>query len=127
VENKLRAGHAASDSLWYDRKQLPLAPLAAYCADTLDRYTGIWAEAMLWAALQFIREELGIRRVFYHSEAGGRLLKHIRWSAPPRSLYTELPRRFCFAPTRERPAFLEEDKETRQLLRQHPEIEFFCL
>ncbi|HRE17914.1 MAG TPA: hypothetical protein PLW86_12760 [Rhodocyclaceae bacterium] len=127
VERKLRAGYQASDLIWYDRKQLPLGPLAAYCADTLQRYTSIWAEAMLWASIQFIRDELGIGRVFYHSEQGGRLLKRIRLSAPPRSLYTDLPRRFCFAPTRERPAFLEEDKEVRQLLRQHPEIEFFCL
>ena len=99
----------------------------AYCAYVQERYAAIWAEAMLWASIHFIRETLGLRQVFYHSENGGRLLKGIRWSAPPRSLYTDLPRRFCLAPTREVPSFLAEDKQVRRLLQRNPGIAFFHL
>ncbi|MBS0370802.1 MAG: hypothetical protein JSS57_16580 [Proteobacteria bacterium] len=127
VERKLLSGCPATDVILYRGLRLPLAVAQTYCAYIQERYAAIWAEAILWASVQFIREELGLSQVFYHSEQGGRLLKGIRGSAPPRSLYTDLPRRFCFASTREVPDFLAEDREVRQLLRQYPEIEFFCL
>lgn len=127
VERKLLAGRPATELIRYRCWDFPLAVAQAYCAYVQERYASIWAEAMLWASIQFIREELGVSQVFYHSEQGGRLLKGIRWSAPPRSLYTDLPRRFCFAPTCEVPPFLAEDKEVRQVLRQNPGIEFFFL
>ncbi|RIX43522.1 MAG: hypothetical protein D3M94_16360 [Rhodocyclales bacterium GT-UBC] len=127
VERKLAAGQAANGTIAYRGYAFPLALVQDYCRYILERYAPIWAEAMLWASIQFIREELGLRQVFYHSEAGGRALKGIRHSAPPRSLYTDLPRRFCFAPTQAMPPFLAEDKEVRQCLRQHPEILFFSL
>lgn len=127
VEKRLAAGQPATDPTRIYGLQCPMAVARAYCAHVLDRYAGIWSEAMLWASIQFIRDELGLRRVFYHSEQSGRLLKGIRWSAPPRSLYTDLPRRFCFTPTREIPHFLEEDREVRQLLRRNAVIDFFRL
>lgn len=127
VERKLLAGRPATELIRYRCWDFPLAVAQAYCAYVQERYASIWAEAMLWASIQFIREELGVSQVFYHSEQGGRLLKGIRWSAPPRSLYTDLPRRFCFAPTCEVPPFLAEDKEVRQVLRQNPGIGFFFL
>lgn len=127
VDRKLAAGHPATESFLYRGLRLPLGEAKAYCAHVLEHYAGIWAEAILWATIQFIRDELGLSHIYYHSEPGGRLLKGIRWSAPPRSLYTDLPRRFCFSPTHAAPPFLEADKEARRLLRQNPETTFFCL
>jgi hypothetical protein len=64
---------------------------------------------MLTAALDFLHREIGIHRVFYHTFETGRAFKGI-YRDPPRSLYTTLPRRFCFQPTREAPRMLMESK-----------------
>jgi len=82
------------------------AGLERYCAEQLGDYIRLWSEAMLGAALEFIHGELGINTVYYHSFDTGAALKGIRYNLPPRSLYTELPRRFCFQPSREPPRFL---------------------
>ena len=67
----------------------------------------IWAEAMLCAALEFLRDELGICSIYMHSGATGAQLKGISCGLkPPVSLYQELPRRFGFQQTHEIPAFL---------------------
>ncbi len=65
-----------------------------------------WDEAVLSAALRVLREDMGIRRVWYHTFEGGQRMKHIDGLAPPRSLYTRLPRRFCFEVTGQPPTFL---------------------
>ena len=61
---------------------------------------------MLAATIWFLREEIGISRIYYHTHEYGAQLKRIRWGLPPRSLYTSLPRRFCFERTEEAPEFL---------------------
>jgi len=63
-----------------------------------------WDEAMLCAAIRFIVEELGIRRIYYHSPVSGSRLKHVKDA--PVSLYSDLPRRFCFEKTADLPAFI---------------------
>lgn len=63
-----------------------------------------WDEAMLCATIRFIVHELGIRRIFYHSPVSGARLKKAKDA--PVSLYTDLPRRFCFEKTGEIPAFV---------------------
>ncbi|GAA5785043.1 hypothetical protein [Chitiniphilus shinanonensis] len=79
----------------------------AYLSWLLARYRAVWAEAMLAATVWFVREELGLRRLFYHSPASNVRLKGISPDrAPPRSLYTDLPRQFCFRPSSEVPRFL---------------------
>ncbi len=127
VERRLALGQPSDAPTRLYGLECSLAQAQGYCAYVRERYAAIWAEAMLWASIQFIWEELGLSRVFYHSEKGGRLLKGIRRSAPPRSLYTDLPRRFCFTPTREAPPFLAERKEVRRILRYNPDIDFFEL
>lgn len=67
-----------------------------------------WDEAMLCAAIRFIVCELGIRRIFYHSPVSGARLKNVRDA--PVSLYTDLPRRFCFEKTPELPAFVRKPR-----------------
>lgn len=85
-----------------------------YFEQVMTPYMQFWDEAMLAATLHFIRNELGIKTVFYHSFETGATLKHCN---PPRFLYTELPRRFCFEKTTEMPAFLQDNKIVKKALK----------
>lgn len=79
----------------------------AYSTALFQRYRKSWARVAMFAALRLLRQEFAIRDVFMHQPATGACLKSIRGSLPPRSIYTSLPKSFCFAPTAEAPAFLE--------------------
>ena len=83
------------------------ADLATYVAEVLAPRGRRWEEAMLAAALWFVREELGFGSAFMHRWRSGCALKRIEteWG-PPRSLYEALPGRLAFERTRERPAML---------------------
>lgn len=78
-----------------------------YIEDTLRVHNQIWAEALLSAAIWFLRNEIGIRKIFYHTHRTGAALKKMGFLKPPRSLYTTLPRQFCFQKTRELPDFVK--------------------
>ena len=95
--------------------------------DVLRPHTALWDEALLTATLMLL-QTLGIRRVYYHSFASGNVLKGIKeaWGQPPRSLYTKLPRRFCFALTDEVPHFLLAHRRARKGLRDRS-LRFFAL
>ena len=58
---------------------------------------------MLCAALRFIVHGLGLRTIYYHSPVSGTRLK--RMKDAPVSIYTALPRRFCFERTTAVPSF----------------------
>ena len=73
----------------------------------------VWDEAMVCAAVKFIVGELGLRKIYFHTPESGRLYKKIRYSAPPRSVYTDLPRKFCFRQVDESPSFLGRRKSQR--------------
>ena len=66
-----------------------------------------WSRVALLAALRFLRHELATGQVFMHQAWSGPVFKSIYGAHPPVSLYTALPKRFCFVPVREAPAFLE--------------------
>lgn len=83
---------------------------------TLYRLYKIWDEALLTAALWFLKEELGVTTIWYHTFATGNTLKRIK-DPPPKSLYSKLPRRFCFKETKDQPEFLLHDKSFRRNLR----------
>ncbi len=70
-----------------------------------------WPETMLTATLWFLLEELGIRTVLYHTHDSGARLKSIAGGEPPRSLYVDLPRKFCFRSTHYGPRFLRDSKD----------------
>lgn len=72
----------------------------------LDAYGRDWARVTLLAALAFAVSELGIRRIWIHQPQPGAKLKNIEGPLPPRSLYSDLPRRFGFQPTHRAPSFL---------------------
>ena len=90
--------------------------LPAYREQVLKPYAQVWDEAVLAASIQLIRHDLGIRDVFYNSFQTGNAMKGIRrFSLPPQSLYTDLPKRFAFTPTSEAPRFLQHLRQTRRV------------
>lgn len=102
-----------------------------YVEKVLKPYEVIWAEAMLAVTIDFIRRELGIKKIFYHTHETGCQLKGIEYSKPPVSLYSKLPRQFCFETTNEAPEFLLADKRFRHHYRKvrQPQWQLmdFCL
>ncbi len=89
--------------------------LKTYLESVLLTYGKIWDEAMLMAAMQFIRQELGINKIYIHTPDTGAAVKKIKYRQPPRSLYTTLPRKFCFAQTEQAPEFLYQSRAFRKL------------
>lgn len=92
--------------------------LQVYIEDVFARHMALWDEAMLAAAVWFLAHELGLRRIFMHDFDCGVRLKQMS-SAPPRSLYRELPSKFCFGKSAEAPEFLmrEPTLSMRRLMR----------
>lgn len=88
-----------------------------YCEKIILPYAEIWAEAMMIAAIAFIRNELGINHIYYHTSLSGYKVKNIRYDEPPRSLYSKLPKRFCFQETDQYPTMLHCDSRFRRLQR----------
>jgi hypothetical protein len=86
----------------------------AYLNEVFEPYARMWDEAALAAAIVFIRNELGIRNIFYYSYKAGAAIKKCD---PPRSLYTELPRKFCFQKTTEMPVFLQSVKTVQRAIK----------
>jgi hypothetical protein len=77
----------------------------------LRPYARIWQECVLMATLDLVYQELGVRTVYFHTYDGGLTMKRMAGhSAPPRSLYTDLPQRFCFQETDRPPRVLQSDK-----------------
>ena len=105
--------------------------VSEYMQAVLKPYIAIWQEAMLTAAMWFIREELGVKTVWYHSHKTGSALKGIRYDAPPVSLYSQLPKKFCFERTSEVPEMLAQERRCRRTLNQLHKAqkivpEFYC-
>ena len=97
------------------------ADIVEYCERYLAPHRERWDEAMLSATLFFLREELGITNIWIHTPGSGIFLKQIgRFSAPPVSLYSDLPKRFCFRETEALPGFLAREKKTARRLRSLP-------
>lgn len=91
-------------------------------------YLKLWSEALLCASIEFIRKELGIERIFIHTAKSGWLVKKMdkTWNAP-RSLYSDLPKKFAFKHTHAAPEFLLQTRSYQQLIRKQPDIDFYQL
>lgn len=68
----------------------------------------MWDEAILNATLNFLFDNVGVQRVYYHDFDTGNMLKNISYCQPPRSLYSNLPKRFGMLKTQELPLFLQQ-------------------
>ncbi|MFV8782168.1 hypothetical protein ACNKU7_07070 [Microbulbifer sp. SA54] len=88
-----------------------------YARDVLKSYRAVWAEASLAAALEFIWKELGDLAIYCHSAETGAVLKGIRGSQPPRSLYSSLPEKFGFQLTEDAPVFLKNHRFARRCMK----------
>ncbi|MGI9463102.1 MAG: hypothetical protein ACR2OM_04145 [Aestuariivirgaceae bacterium] len=82
--------------------------VVTYVEKVLKLHRRVWSEAMLAAAIWFLCDEIGIHRIWYHDHDTGARLKKIDQVKPPRSLYTDLPKRFCFERTCKAPEFILE-------------------
>ena len=89
--------------------------MKSYLKSILLTYGKIWDEAILMAAMKFIRQELGINIIYIHTPDTGAAVKKIKYRQPPRSLYTTLPRKFCFNQTDQAPEFLYQSRAFRKL------------
>ncbi|MAZ88358.1 MAG: hypothetical protein CL693_12010 [Cellvibrionaceae bacterium] len=87
-----------------------------YVEQTLEPYRKIWAEATMLAALRFIRDEIGVSTIYYHSFDTGNKLKGV-FGSPPRSIYTQLPKQFGFEETSDVPVILARDKFSRRCIK----------
>jgi len=114
-----RNKHKVHQDWLFNQFDTSLGRLSRYYQEVLKPYERIWDEAALSAAIWFIREELGLERIFYHTFETGNQIKGIKTDFPPRSLYTQLPRRFGFQETDEIPQFLREVRHVRKLAQTH--------
>jgi len=99
-----------------------------YMDTFLKPYARKWPETMLTAAIWFLLKEIGIRTIFYHTFETGVRFKKIVYSLPPKSLYTDLPKKFCFRITHNGPLFIRNSmrRERRNLFRD-PETTWYIL
>ncbi|MEL6209736.1 MAG: hypothetical protein AAFR44_06055, partial [Pseudomonadota bacterium] len=87
-----------------------------------------WPAVTLLAVIDLARRELGIKRLWLPQPAAGAALKGITGAQPPVSLYTTLPRRFCFEATEDAPPFLEQPRfKTLRALRRRRKPLFWRL
>lgn len=89
-------------------KSRRLAAHDAYYRALVDRYAKAWPHLTMLATLVTLRDLLGLRSIWMHQPDSGAVLKGIYGETPPRSLYTQLPKAFCFEPTPSVPAFLKD-------------------
>jgi hypothetical protein len=87
-----------------------------------------WSQAMLAATVDFIHRELGLQRLWYHTWEVGNYLKRIDgYYRPPKSLYTTLPKQFCFEQTDQLPVLLSDRRTIKRLRRGKVEPRFYKL
>ncbi|MFC4992898.1 hypothetical protein [Rubritalea tangerina] len=85
--------------------EYPVKFFEEYWNKHIQPLSRFWDEAMLSATLKFIREELGLRSIFYHTPLSGSAYKGESAQDAPKSIYTKLPQKFCFELTDQRPCF----------------------
>ena len=102
----LRAMRSSRRGLTAQGSKQVRARRAAFIEATNRCFARDWSRVLMLAVLIFASRELGARRVWMHQPRTGAKLKNIRGIEPPRSLYTDLPRRFGFQRTDRAPEFL---------------------
>jgi len=111
----------------FDGETFDAQAMLIYTTNVLKRYNKSWSETMLFTAIQFIIEELGVSKIYYHSFETGRVLKNLKYSCPPRSLYTDLPKQFCFNKVNLGPSFIANNRFAKRRLKKSGEQSWFYL
>jgi len=124
AQNALGRNQATVD-LWLCDKPVSAKKLMLTAQRLLLEIEKVWQEAMLTAAIWFSFEELGMKEIYFHTFETGCVLKNLRHSKPPRSLYTQVPERFCFEQTCNGPEFLVSDKHARRRLKKVKDPSWF--
>ncbi|VAW68840.1 hypothetical protein MNBD_GAMMA09-1067 [hydrothermal vent metagenome] len=109
--------HSKGDEVidWYNVKG-KTEDVISYVNNTLSPYEKIWDEAILSATIEFVINQLGIKRIYYHSYESGPELKSIEGRVP-RNLYTKLPKKFGFEKIEESPEFLQKNRRFKKIVR----------
>jgi hypothetical protein len=101
--------------------------LRVYMENVLMPYYELWDEAAMMAAIQFALDEIGVKTIYYHTFDTGNVLKGMRTSHPPKSLYTKLPRKFCFELTNKAPKMFDKSTAAKRKLRKARNPRWFRL
>lgn len=123
----LSAGNDSEMRIYWSRNKLDRQKVAAYCEHVIAEQKKIWSEAMMAATLWFVQQELGFSKVYYHTFDTGKVMKKINGCAPPRSLYTDLPEKFCFETTKQAPQFIVNDSKAKRRLKAANNPQWFLL
>lgn len=81
----------------------------AYYLEYIVPLQKIWDEAMLCATIEYVNQSLGIKHIYLYEHATGIALKNMDEWHPPKSLYSQLPKKFGFQLTQSAPTFIQED------------------
>jgi hypothetical protein len=101
-----------------------------YKETLLPRFVDHWQETMMAICQFFAFEELAVTNLYMHTYETGLLLKgmHRNYSLPPRSIYTELPRKMGFCEVHDWPLFLDQRvAQIKKKKREKVPIEFWRL
>ena len=91
--------------------------LEAYFNQVIKPLISIWDEAILCATLEYIVNHIGAEKVYMYDHMTGLALKSMYYSQPPKSLYTQLPRKFGFERTVDAPRFIQNNREVIRKLK----------
>jgi hypothetical protein len=87
-----------------------------------------WSQTVLSATIDFIYHELGLKQIWYHTWEVGNCLKVVdAHHHCPKSLYTRLPRQFCFERVEHLPDILNNRHTIKCLYRAKMEPVFYQL
>ena len=107
---------------WYEGFPPELA--IEYFETAVAPHMAVWAEAMLAATIEFLLEEVGVRKIYFHSWETGKKVKHC---SPPKSIYRALPEKFCFERVSRGPQFLYDDKSSRRKMKKIENQQWYLL
>lgn len=123
----LRSGCDSDMWVYWSNNKLDRSEIAGYCKQVLSVQRKMWSEVMMAATLWFVQQELGFSKIYYHTFATGKVMKKINGCAPPRSLYTDLPEKFCFETTKQAPQFIANNAKAKRRLKAAQNPEWFLL
>ncbi|MBB3698186.1 hypothetical protein KMW28_17490 [Flammeovirga yaeyamensis] len=76
-------------------------------------------------SVQFLLEEIGVTKIYYHTFESGNYFKKLENCPPPKSLYTKLPKKFGFKKTKQLPQFWKKEHFMKKRIRKF-DGEVFC-
>lgn len=109
--------HKREGRLWRKRMACDRIELGHYVNHVLQPFKSVWTEAIMMASIEFISSELGISDIYYHTHDTGIVSKNIWYLKPPRSIYSTLPKQFCFEQTSIGPDFLYQNRLFKRRIR----------